>query len=97
MLKFAIAAALAFGIAGAALAETPVTATLNTPVAKPVELLANDTLWTCVDKACAVKTKGSDTDSWLECRKFVKQAGRVVSYGSLDDSKLAMCNAGAPK
>ena len=28
--------------------------------------------------------------------RFVKQAGRVTAYGSLDDSKIAMCNAGAP-
>jgi len=97
MLKFALAAAVSLGIAGAALADTPITATLNTAVAKPTELLANDTLWTCVDKACVVRNLGSDTDSWLECRKFVKQAGRVTAYGSLDDSKLAMCNAGAPK
>ena len=47
--------------------------------------------------ACVVKTKGADSDSWLECRKFVKQAGKVTAYGSLDESKLAMCNAGAPK
>jgi hypothetical protein len=97
MFKYALAAAVAFGLSGAAFAETTITATLNTAVAKPVELLANDTLWTCVDKACVVKTKGVDTDSWLECRKFVKQAGRVTAYGSLDESKLAMCNAGAPK
>ena len=97
MLKYALAAAIALGSAGAAFAETAVTATLNTPVAKPIELLANDTLWTCVEKACVVKTKGADTDSWLECRRFVKQAGKVTAYGSLDDSKLAMCNAGAPK
>lgn len=97
MLKFAIAAALAFGAAGAAFADANVTASLNTAVAKPVEILANDTLWSCVDKSCVVKTKGADTDSWLECRKFVHQVGKVTAYGSLDDSKLAMCNAGAPK
>jgi hypothetical protein len=97
MLKFALAAAVALGMSSAAFAETTITATLNTAISKPVELLANDTLWTCVDKACVVKTKGTDTDSWLECRKFVKQAGRVTAYGSLDESKLAMCNAGAPK
>jgi hypothetical protein len=96
MLKFALAGALALGLSSAAFAETTITATLAAPIAKPVELLANDTLWTCVDKACVVKTKGSDTDSWLECRKFVRQAGRVTAYGSLDDSKIAMCNAGAP-
>ncbi|MGZ3400955.1 MAG: CC_3452 family protein [Caulobacteraceae bacterium] len=97
MFKFALAAAVALGMSSAAFAETTITATLNTAVSKPVELLANDTLWTCVDKACVVKTKGSDTDSWLECHKFVKQAGRVTAYGSLDDSKIAMCNAGAAK
>jgi hypothetical protein len=97
MLKLALAAVVALGLSGAAFAETPITATLNTAVAKPTELLANDTLWTCVEKACVVKTRGSDTDSWLECRKFVKQAGRVTAYGTLDDSKIKMCNAGAPK
>ena len=97
MLKYALAAAVAVGMSSAAFAETTITATLNSAVAKPVELLANDTLWTCVDKACVVKTKGADTDSWLECRKFVKQAGKVTAYGTLDDSKLAMCNAGAAK
>ena len=96
MLKFALAAAVALGMSSAAFAETTITATLASAVAKPAELLANDTLWTCVEKNCVVKTKGADTDSWLECRKFVKQAGRVSAYGSLDDSKIAMCNAGAP-
>jgi hypothetical protein len=97
MFKYALAAAIAFGLSSAAFAETTITATLAAPVAKPAELLANDTLWSCVDKNCVVKTKGADTDSWLECRKFVRQAGRVTAYGSLDESKLAMCNAGAPK
>lgn len=96
MLKLTLAVAVALGLSSAAFAETPITATLAAPVAKPTELLANDTLWTCVDKACVVKTKGADSDSWLECRKFVKQAGRVTAYGTLDDSKIAMCNAGAP-
>ena len=96
MLKFALAAAVALGLSSAAFAESPITATLNTAISKPTELLANDTLWTCVDKACVVKTKGADTDSWLECRRFVKQAGRVTAYGTLDDSKIKMCNAGAP-
>ena len=63
MLKFALAGALALGLSSAAFAETTITATLAAPIAKPVELLANDTLWTCVDKACVVKTKGADTDS----------------------------------
>lgn len=97
MLKFALATAIAFSVAGAALAETPITATLNTAVSKPTEVLANDTLWTCIEKACVVKTKGADTDSWLECRRFVAQEGKVAAYGSLDDAKIAMCNAGAKK
>ena len=97
MFKYALAAAVALSLSSAAFAETPVTATLSSAVAKPTELLANDTLWTCVEKNCVVKTKGADSDSWLECRKFVKQAGKVTAYGSLDDSKIAMCNAGAPK
>ncbi len=97
MLKLALAAAITLGAAGAAFADTPITAALNTAVAKPAEFLANDTLWQCAEKGCVVRTKGADTDSWLECRKLVLQVGKVTAYGSLDDSKLAMCNAGAKK
>jgi hypothetical protein len=97
MLKLALATAIAFSVAGAALAETQITATLNTAVSKPAEVLANDTLWTCVEKNCVVKTKGADTDSWLECRRLVAQTGKVTAYGSLDENKIAMCNAGSKK
>ncbi len=95
MIKFALAAALSVGLAGAAFAGGNVSAALNTGVAKPTEFLAGDTLWNCTDKACLVRTMGADTDSWLECRKFAHVVGKVTSYGSLDDTKLAMCNAGA--
>ncbi len=95
MIKFALAAARSLGLSGAAFAEANITAALNTGVAKPTEFLAGDTLWDCTDKACVVRTKGADTDSWLECRKFVRNVGKVVAYGSLDENKLAMCNAGA--
>ena len=95
MLKFALAVAMTLGLAGAAFADAAITATLNSAVAKPTEFLAGDTLWQCADKACAVRTKGADTDSWLECRKFARNVGKVTAYGSLDENKLAMCNAGA--
>ena len=97
MFKFALAATLAFGIVGAASAESTMTAALNTPVAKPLEFIAGSTLWACAEKACVAKTAGTETDSWLECRKLVQQVGKVTGYVSLDDNKIAMCNAGAKK
>ena len=97
MLKYVLAAAMTFGIAGAALADGNITATLNTPVAKPTEVIAGDTLWSCADKACIVKTPGPDSASWMECRKLVAQLGKVTAYGALEDNKIAMCNAGAKK
>jgi hypothetical protein len=97
MFKFALAAAVTFGLANAAFAGANVTATLNTPVAKPVETIAGDTLWSCADKSCVVKTAGSDSNSWMECRKLVAQMGKVSAYGNLEDDKIAMCNAGSKK
>ena len=97
MLKLALAAAITLGAASAAFAEAPIMATLATPVAKPSELLAGETLWTCAEKGCLVKTKGADSESWLECRKLVLSVGKVTAYASLDESKLAMCNAAAKK
>jgi hypothetical protein len=97
MFKLALAATIAFGIAGAAFAETPMTAALNTPVAKPTEFIAGSTLWACAEKACVAKTVSTETDSWLECRKLVQAVGKVTGYVSLDENKIAMCNAGAKK
>lgn len=97
MLKLCLAAAMVLGTAGAALADSPMTASLNTPVAKPAEVLAGSTLWDCADKTCTVKTVSVETDSWLECRKLVQAVGKVTTYIKLEDNKLAMCNAGAKK
>jgi hypothetical protein len=96
MFKLALAAAITLATAGAAFAE-PMTAALNTPVAKPTEFIAGSTLWACAEKACVAKTESTETGSWLECRKLVQQVGKVTGYVSLDDNKIAMCNAGAKK
>lgn len=96
MLKYALAAAISLGLSGAAFAQN-VTATLATPVTKPTETIAGDTLWACADKNCVVKTSGPDSNSWMECRKLVAQLGKVAAYGSLDENKIAMCNAGSKK
>ncbi len=97
MFKLALAAAIALGTAGAAFAQAPMTAALNTAVAKPTEFIAGSTLWACADKACVAKTASTETASWLECRKLVQAVGKVTGYVGLDDNKIAMCNAGAKK
>ena len=45
MLKIVLVATFTLGMAGAAFAEAPINASLNTAVAKPAEILAGDTLW----------------------------------------------------
>jgi hypothetical protein len=97
MLRLALAVAMTLGAASAAFAQAPIMATLSTPVAKPAEVLAGETLWQCAEKGCLVRTRGADSESWLECRKLVLSVGKVTAYGTLDDSKLAMCNAAAKK
>jgi len=79
-------------------------ATLEQPVAKPVQFVANGALWNCKDNTCVA---GSVDDMYFgpaECRTIAKRAGVAVSEfktstdKTLQAKELDQCNAGlAPK
>jgi curli biogenesis system outer membrane secretion channel CsgG len=79
-------------------------ATLQQPVAKPVQFVANGALWNCKDSTCVA---GSVDDMYFgasECHTVAKHAGVAVSDfktstdRTLQTKDLDQCNAGlAPK
>lgn len=83
-------------MAGSAFAADGGVATLQTPIAKPIELIAGDGYWNCAGTSC---TAGGATDQSLTvstCKTIVKAAGPVSSFkvggGALPDKLLAKCN-----
>jgi hypothetical protein len=83
-------------MAGSAFAQDGGVATLQSPLAKPVEVIAGDGYWNCAASSC---TAGGATDQSLTvsaCKTIVKAAGPVSSFkvgsGVLPDKLLAKCN-----
>ena len=83
-------------MAGSAFADGGGVATLQSPIAKPIELIARDGYWNCAASSC---TAGGATDQSLSvsaCKTIVKAAGPVTSFkvgsGALPDKLLAKCN-----
>jgi hypothetical protein len=104
-MKLAIALACliaSLSLATHALAGT--TITLQQPVAKPVQFVANGALWNCKDNTCIA---GSVDDMYFgpgECHTVAKHAGVAVADSKtstgrvLKTAELDQCNAGlAPK
>ena len=92
-----LALAAAFSaIAGAALADGGGQATLQSPLAKRVEVVAGDGYWVCQGSACSA---GAATDQSLTvsaCKDLVKAAGPVTAYsvgsGVLKPAQIAKCD-----
>jgi hypothetical protein len=97
-MKHSLAAACAvfsLGMAGAAFADGPVTATLEQPGA-PAKLIAAHAVFRCDGSACVASTAPDDAGSLDGCKSLAKQVGRLSAYGQfkpLDDKALAKCNA----
>lgn len=102
-----LAIALACLIASLSLATHSIAgtvATLQQPVAKPVQFVANGALWNCKDNTCVA---GSVDDMYFgpgECHTVAKHAGvavsdfKTTSARTLETKDLDQCNAGlAPK
>lgn len=100
-MKLAIALACliaSLSLASHALAGTVVT--LQQPVAKPVQFVANGALWNCEGNTCVA---GSVDDMYFgpsECRTVAKHAGVAVADSKtstgrvLKAAELDQCNAG---
>ena len=91
----ALAGLLSLG-ATAAFADS-FSATLASPVAKPVKFIAASALWTCEGSTCTTSVGSEDTLSASGCRELTKNVGAVTTYAgsaSLSASELTRCNAG---
>ncbi|OYX33807.1 MAG: hypothetical protein B7Y99_06840 [Caulobacterales bacterium 32-69-10] len=89
------AAAMTLAFAGYAQAQS-VTATLSTPIAKPRQIVLESTVWQCKESECRALT-GSESGSWQACKALARVFGQVSAYSTLDEAKLARCNASAKK
>ena len=97
-LKLATACAVAvLGLAGSALADGTVKATLESPVSAPTKLIAAHAVFNCEGTTCVAGLAPDDASDAYACRDLAKHVGRVTAYAeyrALDDKALAKCNAG---
>jgi hypothetical protein len=103
-LAFAAACAVAtLSLATAALADGATIATLQQPVAKKTQFVANGAVWDCADTTCIAANTPDQTFGIGECHTIAKHVGVAVaefktSSHSLQAASLEQCNAGlAPK
>ncbi|MBL8556529.1 MAG: hypothetical protein JNL41_19810 [Phenylobacterium sp.] len=94
----AACAALASLTAGQALAADAVTAKLASPVAAKTKFIAGGAMFNCDGDACVAVAPTSQTFAVSTCRTIADKVGVVAAFDgrkSLDEAKLADCNAKA--
>lgn len=104
-LAIAAALAVAAGTATTAAARPadtgPVTAKLQTPLAKKLRPIAGETVFTCEGDTCSTTAPTAATNTVPGCRELARRVGPLTSYGAdgagLDADALARCNAAARK
>ena len=103
-MKLSLATACAvfsLGMAGAAFADGPVTATLEQPTTQG-KLIAAHAVFRCEGTSCVASTAPDSAGDVDSCKTLARQVGRLTAYGQfkpLDEKALAKCNAvaAAPK
>jgi hypothetical protein len=102
-MKFRVLAlAAAFSaVAGAALADGAAQATLRSPLAKPVDVIAGDAYWSCQGTVCASGAATDQSRTVSGCKELVKVVGALSAYTvagvALPEAQLAKCNTAAKK
>jgi len=99
-MKLAIAATLAaFSLAGAAFAETSVTATLDQSHPSSAKFIAAHAVWNCAGATCVASIAPDTAEGVSGCADLAKKIGRVTSYATerraLDAKGLERCNKSA--
>jgi hypothetical protein len=92
-------AVFAFGLAGSALADGTVTATLESPVNGRAKLIAAHAVFNCEGTTCIAEIAPDDANDAYACRDLAKQVGRIAAYKEfkpLDEKGLGKCNLAAP-
>ena len=94
----AACAALVSLSAGQALAADAVTAKLQSPVAEKTKFIAGGAMFNCEGDTCVASVPTSQTFSTATCKVVADKVGPVTEFAgrkSLDDGRLADCNAKA--
>ena len=99
-LTFATACAVFWlSLAGAASADSRITATLEAPRAGHAKLIAAHAVWNCEAGTCVAQLAPDEAASVSACKDLAKQVGRLSAYAaerrSLDAGALAKCNTAA--
>ena len=101
-MKHALATAcavLSFSFAGAAFADSQISATLASPQSAHVKLIAASAVWNCEADSCFAGIAPDDAIGVSGCKELAKQVGRLTAYTfdgkSLNDKALAKCNVAA--
>ncbi|MFI4975303.1 MAG: CC_3452 family protein [Caulobacterales bacterium] len=93
------AAALAVVVfaAGSAMAAGGVTATIESPVAKRIKLIAAESVWVCEKDSCVTGRTPDAAFGPPACQELAKQVGRISDYKgevrSLTAAELDKCNS----
>ena len=92
-------AVFSLSLAGAASADSRITATLEAPQAGHAKLIAAHAVWNCEAGTCVAQLAPDDAASVSACKDLAKQVGRLSAYAaerrSLDAGALARCNTAA--
>ncbi|HVK42952.1 MAG: hypothetical protein K0Q62_687 [Phenylobacterium sp.] len=95
-LAAACAALVSVSFAGAALADDPITAKLQAPVAAKTKLIAGGAVFLCEGDTCLASAPSSRTYATSTCKELAKNVGAVASFGGarkqLEADKLEQCN-----
>jgi len=82
-------------MAGSALADGSVKATLESPVSGHAKLIAAHAVFNCEGTTCVASTAPDDANDAYACKDLAKHVGRITAYQEfkpLDDKALAKCN-----
>jgi hypothetical protein len=96
-MKLALATCIAaLSLAGSALADTRLTATLDTPQNAPAKFIAAHAVWNCAGVTCTASIAPDDSASVTGCQDLAKKIGHVSAFAgearALDAKGLAKCN-----
>ena len=103
-MKLAFAAAClvaSLSLASQALADGRTTVTLESPVAKPIQFVADTGVWDCSGTTCIASYTSDGTFGYTQCHAVAKEAGsRVLDFKdeshALKSDGLDKCNAHLP-
>ena len=99
-IPFATAAAvLTLAFATTALADSQVTATLESPIAGKTQFIAAHAVFNCEATSCVAAVAPDDALGLDGCKEVAHKVGRLSAYGDykpLDAKALAKCNTAAP-